>query len=122
MATLLEGLYVDADRMRKNMDLSQGQLFSSQVLLLMIDQGLTREAAYKIVQRVCHDLEPGDSLENRLLADPEASQYVDKASLKAVFSGARQKKRIESILAQVLKGKSKGHGKNERRTAVRGKS
>ena len=42
----------------------------------MIDKGLSREEAYKIVQRVCHDLEPTDSLEHRLLADPEAAQYV----------------------------------------------
>lgn len=119
MGILLEGLFVDDARMRRNMDLSQGQLFSSQVLLVMIDRGLSREEAYKLVQRVCHDLEPGDSLENRLLADPEASKYVTKAELKAIFSGERQRARIDSILNKVLKGK---HGKNEGRTAVRGKS
>jgi adenylosuccinate lyase len=122
MGTLLEGLYVDVERMKKNIQLSQGVLFSSQVLLSMIDKGLSREEAYKIVQRVCHDLEPGDSLETRLLADPEASRYVDKSSLKQIFTGERQKKRIDSILGKVLKGNKKGHGKNEGRTAVRGKS
>lgn len=122
MGTLLEGLYVDVERMKKNIQLSQGVLFSSQVLLSMIDKGLSREEAYKIVQRVCHDLEPGDSLETRLLADPEASRYVDKNSLKQIFTGERQKKRIDSILVKVLKGNKKGHGKNEGRTAVRGKS
>ena len=122
MGILLEGLFVDEERMQRNIQLSQGQLFSSQVLLLMIDKGLSREEAYKLVQRVCHDLEPGDSLEHRLLADPEASRYVDKSSLKAIFTGEKQKKRIDSILARVLKGKTKGHGKNEGRTSVRGKS
>lgn len=122
MGILLEGLYVDEDRMKKNIQLSQGQLFSSQVLLAMIDKGLSREEAYKLVQRVCHDLEPGDSLETRLLADPESSKYVDKSTLKAIFTGEKQKKRIDSILARVLKGNKKGHGKNEGRTSVRGKS
>lgn len=121
LAGLMEGLYVDEQRMRKNMDLSQGQLFSSQVLLAMIDKGLSREEAYKIVQRVCHDLEPGDSLESRLLADPEASQYADKKVLKSIFSGERQQTRIESVLSKLLKGKTKG-GKSESRTALRGKS
>lgn len=112
MAQLIEGLYVDQDRMARNMNLSQGQLFSSQVLLAMIDKGLTREEAYKIVQRVCHDLEPGDSLESKLLADAEASDYVDKKTLKAIFSGEKQKKRIQPVLDRVLKGqKAKGrHG------------
>lgn len=105
MGQLIEGLYVDEDRMKKNIQLSQGQLFSSQVLLSMIDKGLSREEAYKLVQRVCHDLEPGDSLESRLLADPESSKYVDKSTLKAIFTGEKQKKRIDSILARVLKRK-----------------
>lgn len=105
MGQLLEGLYVDEERMKKNIQLSQGQLFSSQVLLSMIDKGLSREEAYKLVQRVCHDLEPGDSLETRLLADPESSKYVDKSTLKAIFTGEKQKKRIDSILARVLKRK-----------------
>lgn len=122
MGILLEGLWVNEERMKHNMDLSQGQLFSSQVLLSMIDKGLSREEAYKIVQRVCHDLEPADSLEARLLADPEARKYVDAKSLKQIFSGEKQKARIDSILNKILKGKTKGHGKSESRTSVRGKS
>lgn len=123
MATLVEGLYVDGERMQKNMNLSQGQLFSSQVLLSMIDKGLSREDAYKIVQRVCHDLEPGDSLEARLMADPEAAKYVDKKVLRAIFSGEKQKKTIDSVLGSILKGKAKGrNGKSEGRAALRGKS
>jgi len=127
MGTLLEGLFVDEARMKRNMEISQGQLFSSQVLLAMIDRGLSREEAYKLVQRVCHDLEPGDSLEARLLADPEAGKYVSKPELKAIFSGEKQKARISSILNKILKGKSpernnKRYAKNESRTSLRGKS
>jgi adenylosuccinate lyase len=123
MATLLEGLRVDDERMLRNMDLSQGQLFSSQVLLAMIDKGLSREEAYKIVQRVCHDLDPGDSLEGRLLADPEAGKYVDKKVLKAIFSGEKQKSRIERVLSGVMKKKGRhGFAKNEGRASLRRKS
>jgi adenylosuccinate lyase len=122
MGILLEGLWVNEERMKQNMDLSQGQMFSSQVLLSMVDKGLSREDAYKIVQRVCHDLEPADSLEARLLADPEARKYVDAKVLKQIFSGEKQKARIDSILNKILKGKTKGHGKSESRTSVRGKS
>jgi len=123
LATLLEGLYVDRERMQKNMNLSQGQLFSSQVLLALIDQGLSREEAYKIVQRVCHDLEPGDSLEHRLLADPEASGHLNAKVLREIFSGARQREQMESVMNQVLRSYGKGrNGKSEGRAAVRGKS
>ncbi len=120
MAALIEGLVVDKERMLRNMELSQGQLFSSQVLLAMIDKGLTREEAYKIVQRVCHDLEPKDSLENRLLADSEASKYVDKKTLAVIFSGQKQRPRMQKIINGILlKGR---HGKSEGRTSLRRKS
>ncbi len=121
LARVMEELFVDKERMIRNMNLSQGQLFSSQVLLAMIDKGLAREEAYKIVQRVCHDLEPGDSLENRLLADPEASRYVDKKVLKSIFSGERQKARIESVLNRVVKKRTpRGqNGKGKGRPALR---
>ncbi len=132
MATLLEGLFVDTARMRRNMDLSQGQLFSSQVLLAMIDKGLTREEAYRLVQRVCHDLEPSDSLEGRLVADAEAAPYLDRKVLKAIFSGERQKNRIDSVLKRIgklkkpvaksAKEKRGSNGKAKRRAPVRGKS
>jgi adenylosuccinate lyase len=123
LARLLDGLFVDETRMKKNIEQSQGVLFSSQVLLAMIDKGLSREDAYKLVQRVCHDLEPGDSLEARLLADPEAGRYVTKASLKPIFSGESQRQRIDSIISKVIKpAKGKGNGKNEGRTSVRRKS
>jgi len=123
LAKLLEGLYVDEARMKRNIEQSQGVLFSSQVLLAIIDKGLSREDAYKLVQRVCHDLEPGDSLEARLLADPEASRYVTKASLKPIFSGESQRQRIDSILGKLnISKKGKGNGKNEGRTSVRRKS
>ena len=61
-----------------------------------------------------------------LLADPEASRYVDKKSLQRIFSGETQRKRIQTVIDGVLKRqKMKGHhgnGKSEGRAALRGKS
>jgi adenylosuccinate lyase len=119
LAQVVEGLFVDEERMRRNMDLSQGQLFSSQVLLSMIDKGLSREEAYKIVQRVCHDLEPGDSLEARLQADPEASRYVDAETLRQIFSGERQRQRIETVIGGMIGRRKARNGKAQGRPALR---
>lgn len=103
LADLVDGLYVDAERMKTNMEASQGQLFSSQVLLAMIDKGLVREEAYKIVQRVCHGLKPGEALEEKLLKDKEAAKYVDKKVLREIFSGERQMKRMIEVLKPWIK-------------------
>ena len=47
---LVEGLVVDADRMRANMDITHGLLYSSAVLLELVSTGMSREDAYALVQ------------------------------------------------------------------------
>src|SRR5690606_18164978 len=56
MTNLIKGLYVDAQRMKDNLNISGGNLFSSHVLLALVDKGLSREEAYSMVQKVSHGL------------------------------------------------------------------
>ncbi len=48
---LVEGMTVDAERMRGNLDLTHGALFSQRVLLALVEAGRTRDEAYRIAQR-----------------------------------------------------------------------
>ena len=50
-AWLADGLVVDAERMRRNLDASHGLVFSQRVLLALVEAGLTRDEAYRLVQR-----------------------------------------------------------------------
>jgi adenylosuccinate lyase len=52
---LIEGLTVDAARMRANMDLTHGLLYSSAVLLELVSSGMSREDAYALVQAAAMD-------------------------------------------------------------------
>ena len=49
---LVEGMVVHAERMRANLDLTYGALFSQRVLLALVAGGSTRDDAYRIVQRL----------------------------------------------------------------------
>ncbi|HET7485735.1 MAG TPA: lyase family protein [Solirubrobacterales bacterium] len=49
-AKLASGMTVNADRMRENLDLTHGALFSQRALTALVDSGLTRDEAYRIVQ------------------------------------------------------------------------
>jgi adenylosuccinate lyase len=49
-AWLVDGLVVDAGRMRRNLDSSHGLVFSQRVLLALVESGLSREDAYRLVQ------------------------------------------------------------------------
>ena len=48
---LVDGLVVDPDRMRANLDSSHGLVFSQRVLLALVESGLSRDEAYRLVQR-----------------------------------------------------------------------
>jgi adenylosuccinate lyase len=50
-AWLVDGLIVDEDRMRRNLDSSHGLVFSQRVLLALVAAGLARDEAYRLVQR-----------------------------------------------------------------------
>jgi len=50
-AWLIEGLVVDPERMRANLDASHGIVFSQRVLLALVDAGFSRDEAYRLVQR-----------------------------------------------------------------------
>ena len=49
-AWIVEGLVVDAERMRRNLDASHGLVFSHRLLLALVESGLRRDEAYRLVQ------------------------------------------------------------------------
>jgi adenylosuccinate lyase len=98
MASLLNGLDVNKRRMLDNIESSQGQLFSSHVLLALVAKGLSREEAYAHVQRLSHSLGRGDQLQDKILQDPEVSRYLKSKELDEIFSGKKHKKSIKAVM------------------------
>jgi adenylosuccinate lyase len=68
---LAEGMVVDPERMRENLDLTHGALFSQRLLLALVEQGQTRDEAYRIVQQLAQRaLDERVPLRQLLSADP----------------------------------------------------
>jgi adenylosuccinate lyase len=102
MAKLVDGLEVNKQRMKSNMELSQGQLFSSQVLLALVEKGLDRELAYSHVQRLSHGLAPGEHLRDKINKDAELRLILKPKEVQVIFSGDRQRKTIKTLIGRVL--------------------
>ncbi|MBX3018411.1 MAG: adenylosuccinate lyase [Bdellovibrionaceae bacterium] len=102
MAVLIQGLDVNKKRMLENIALSQGQLFSSQVLLALVEKGLDRDLAYRHVQRLCHALGKGEQLVDKIKKDPEVSRLLKAKDLQKIFSGERNKKNVGTLIKRVL--------------------
>jgi adenylosuccinate lyase len=82
---LVERMIVDAERMRSNLELTHGALFSQRVLLALVEAGATRDDAYRIVQRLAREaIEQRRPMRELLAADP-AGAALD---LDAIFDYA----------------------------------
>jgi adenylosuccinate lyase len=82
-AWLAEGLVVHPERMRRNLDATHGLVFSHRLLLALVDSGLPREDAYRLVQRhAMRAWEEDGDFERLVRDDPDVARRVD---LDAVF-------------------------------------
>jgi adenylosuccinate lyase len=83
---IVAGLIVHTDRMRENIESSYGLVFSETVLLALVESGLARDEAYRIVQRAATQAwEERRSFREVLGVDPEVGAQLDDARLDACF-------------------------------------
>jgi adenylosuccinate lyase len=98
MLGVISGLVVDAARMRANLDLTYGALFSQRLLLALVARGSSRDDAYRVVQRLAQQaLDTRVHLRELLAADP-AAEGLD---LDAVFDFAPYVRYAGEIVARL---------------------
>ncbi|WP_169754317.1 adenylosuccinate lyase [Campylobacter curvus] len=115
LANLIQNLVVYPENMMKNLNLTGGLVFSGRVLLGLPKRGISREDAYKIVQRnamkVWADLQEGKKaidegghslfLQN-LLADEELRRSLSEDEIKACFDYGYYTKNVDRIFGRVF--------------------
>jgi adenylosuccinate lyase len=83
-AWLVDGLVVDAERMRANLDASHGLVFSQRVLSALIARGHERDEAYRLVQRsAARAWDEGKDFRSLVEADPDVD--LDASALAEAF-------------------------------------
>jgi len=95
------------ENMRKNIDLTQGLIFSQKVMLSLAKKGLSREAAYSIVQK--NSLKAwSENLDFKKLVkdDPEINKVLSPKEIEGCFSLALYLAKIDYIFEKVLKDES----------------
>ncbi len=88
--SVVEGLVVYPERMQRNLDASHGLVFSQPVLLALVERGLARDDAYRVVQRnAMRTWEAERPFREVLAEDPDVTAVLDPAALDACFDLAR---------------------------------
>ena len=95
---LVRGMVIDPARMRANLELTCGALFSQRVLLALVQRGHSRDDAYRIVQRLAQQALDGHVQLRELLAVDAAGDGLD---LDAIFDYAPFVRHAREIVARL---------------------
>jgi adenylosuccinate lyase len=99
MADIIDRLVVHADRMLENLDLTKGLIYSQPVMLALVDAGMDRQEAYKLVQGHAQQaLAGGSTFQAALLADSSITEWISRDDLSSLFDPRRQLGYVSEIL------------------------
>jgi adenylosuccinate lyase len=100
---LVDRLVVYPERMRQNLDALGGLVDSQRVLLALTQAGISREDAYRAVQRNAMAAWDGKGRFSDLLkADPEITRYLDAQTIDRLFDPAYHLKHVDTIFTRVF--------------------
>ncbi len=102
MIDIIDKLLVYPERMLKNLNLTNGLIFSQKVLLFLVEKGLSREKAYELVQRnAMKSWRTGESFASLLKNDPEVSKYISDSEFEKIFDYKSVFEKIDFIFDRV---------------------
>jgi adenylosuccinate lyase len=103
MSEIVANMKVFPERMRRNLDATQGLIFSGQVLQDLVEHGAPREDAYKWVQgHAMAAWESETSFKDRIAADGNVRKFLDEKALAHTFDLQRQLRAVDAIFARVF--------------------
>ncbi len=99
---IVEGLVVYPERMLQNLDASHGLFFSHRLLLALVESGLRREEAYRLVQQqAMRAWDEERDFRALVAADPEIASRLDAAALEAIFDLASTVKHLDTVFERL---------------------
>lgn len=99
---IVEGLVVYPERMQQNLELTNGLIYSQRVLLALVDAGMDRQRAYKVVQgHALRSWDDGRPFKEALAADSEVGAVLPPAALDALFDPTDQLRHVDAVFARL---------------------
>jgi len=100
---LIDGLVVYPENMMKNLNLMKGLVFSQQIMLKMVDKGITREEAYNLAQRNAMKVwEEEADFKEELLGDKEVMNLLSKEEVEEAFNLDYYLKNVDNLFKRVF--------------------
>jgi adenylosuccinate lyase len=104
LAGIIDKLVIYPEAMQRNLDRLGGLVHSERVLLALTQKGMSREDAYRAVQRNAMPVFEGKGKFLDLLkADPEVAKHLSAKELKSLFDDAHHLKHVDTIFKRVFR-------------------
>src|SRR5688572_13965827 len=102
-ASLVERLVVYPQRMEENLEKTHGLVYSGELLLDLVSKGITREDAYRWVQRNAMRVwDEGGTFKDKVLGDADILKVCEKKEIDKVFDSTRLLKNVDRIFERVF--------------------
>jgi len=112
-ANLIETMFVYPKRMLANLESTHGLIFSGQLLLDLVEHGVSREDAYRLVQgHAMRAWKEGLNFHDLVLADKEITGKVPRKQIEYAFDLQRQLKNVDKIFSRVFKTEEASRAKS----------
>ena len=106
MTAVIADMRVFPERMMKNLNATQGLIFSGQLLQDLVEKGMPRDDAYKAVQEnAMAAWESDSSFRERVAKDPRVTKFLDAKALERTFDLQRHLRYVDAIFARVFSEK-----------------
>lgn len=104
MIKLIRNLLIYPENMIKNLNLTRGLVFSQTVLLKLVDKGISREDAYRIVQTSAMDVwaNKEKNLKDELLKSEEIMKFISQKELEEIFNTEKILKNVDYIFQRSI--------------------
>ena len=103
MTTVVGEMRVFPQRMMRNLEMTHGLVFSGQLLLDLVEKGMPRDEAYKVVQEnAMAAWESDSSFRDRVGADARIAKFMDAKALEHTFDLKRQLRYVDAIFERVF--------------------
>ena len=102
MIKLIDNLIIYPENMLSNLNITRGLVFSQTVLLKLVEKGLSREDAYKLVQTSAMEVwaDKNKNLKNELLNSEEILLHLTKEEIEEIFNPDKMLKNVDFIFAR----------------------
>src|SRR6476646_5270815 len=122
-ANIIDTMFVYPERMLVNLESTRGLIFSGQLLLDLVEHGVSREDAYRLVQsHAMRAWKEGLNFRDLVLKDKTITSKVPRQQIERAFDLNRQLRNIDKIFARVFGAKKRGATDSTKKSRGKGSS